>query len=309
MFLRLQNYADHLAALEKSGITRKKYQYEAERFELWLAAENRTLSKESAIAYKEKLSATYQASSVNTKISALNTYFGFLGRGDCRTKAVKIQHPLFVPQNQVLLYYEYDRLIKAANERKNPRLALLLQTICGLGLRVSEVQYITVEAIEQKTAVITNKGKTRIIPLPNSLCRVLARYITDEQIKSGPVFITKGGLPLDRSNIWRMMKSLARRAGLPCEKIYPTTCAISLPAPFTLRKRTSCALPISSGTAVSTQRASIRAKPESIIEAPSNISVCFVGRTLICSPSAPPAKERRLSPPAPLPKRLFLKIL
>ncbi|MBQ7661268.1 MAG: tyrosine-type recombinase/integrase [Clostridia bacterium] len=221
MFLRLQNYADHLAALEKSGITRKKYQYEAERFELWLAAENRTLSKESVIAYKEKLSATYQASSVNTKISALNTYFGFLGRGDCRTRAVKIQHPLFVPQNRVLLYYEYDRLIKAANKRKNPRLALLLQTICGLGLRVSEVQYITVEAIEQKTAVITNKGKTRIIPLPNSLCRVLARYITDEQIKSGPVFITKGGLPLDRSNIWRMMKSLARRAGLPLEKIYP----------------------------------------------------------------------------------------
>ena len=113
------------------------------------------------------------------------------------------------------------RLLEAAKQKKNERLSLLLQTLCGTGIRISELKFITVKAVQTGEAVIQMKGKTREILIAGRLQKALKAYIGQNGLLSGPVFITKGGRPLDRSNIWKMMKALCRSAQVDPHKVFP----------------------------------------------------------------------------------------
>ena len=221
MLYDLQKFNDYLIRLEKSDATRQKYLRDARQFVLWLCTGKYTLDKETALSYKNALAAVYTPSSVNAKLSAVNTYLTFLERPDCKIKTLKMQKQTFAPTERELTRAEYTRLLAAAKKRKNKQLFLLLQTLCGLGLRVSELKCVTVEAAKNKTALIACKGKTRAIPLPGALCDALLRYADGRKIESGPVFITKGGLPVDRSNIWKMMKLLCKKTDVPYAKVFP----------------------------------------------------------------------------------------
>lgn len=181
----------------------------------------RELTKEIVIAYKKEMENKYQPVSVNTKLAALNGFFSFIGRNDLHLKLLKIQRKTYCPAEKELSKAEYLRLIRAAKNKENRKLSLLLQTICGTGIRVSEVQYITVEAVEKGEAVIRLKGKNRTILLPGKLRKILKDYIRQEKIASGPVFVTRTRNPLDRSNIWRMMKALCKEAGVDEKKVFP----------------------------------------------------------------------------------------
>ena len=158
---------------------------------------------------------------MNAKLSALNSFFAFIGRRDLKLKLLKIQKSAYCPADKELSKAEYVRLVRAAEGRKNYRLALLLQTICCTGVRVSEVRYITAEAVNRGEAVIRLKGKTRRILLPKKLQRCLKTYLRREKITAGPVFVTRTGRPLDRSNIWKMMKALCQEAGVDEKKVFP----------------------------------------------------------------------------------------
>ena len=154
-------------------------------------------------------------------MAALNSFFSFIGRSDLKLKLLKVQKSIFCSAEKELSKEEYLRLIKAAQKRENEKLSLLLQTICGTGIRVSEVKYITVDAVCRGEAVIQLKGKTRTILLPKKLQRILKEYMRREKISAGPIFITRTGRPLDRSNIWKMMKALCRDAGVDEKKVFP----------------------------------------------------------------------------------------
>lgn len=179
------------------------------------------LTKEATLSYKEKLEQDYQPVSVNVKLSALNSFFEFVGRSDLRLKLLKIQQKAYCSAEKELSKAEYLRLVKTAEQEDNQKLALLLQTICGTGIRVSEVKYITAEAVNRGEASIRLKGKNRTILIPKKLQKRLKDYIRREKIKDGPVFITRTGKPLDRSNIWRMMKALCQEAGVDEKKVFP----------------------------------------------------------------------------------------
>ena len=140
---------------------------------------------------------------------------------DLRVKKLKIQKQIFASTDKELSKAEYDRLLQAAKQKKNERLYLLMQTICSTGIRVSEVRYITVEAVARGIAEINCKGKRRQLFLPKQLCQVLKQYIKEQKIKSGSVFITKNGNPLDRSNIWTDMKKLCKAANVSEKKVFP----------------------------------------------------------------------------------------
>lgn len=155
------------------------------------------------------------------KLSALNSFFEFVGRSDLRLKLLKIQQKAYCSAEKELSKAEYLRLVKTAEQEDNQKLALLLQTICGTGIRVSEVKYITAEAVNRGEASIRLKGKNRTILIPKKLQKRLKDYIRREKIKDGPVFITRTGKPLDRSNIWRMMKALCQEAGVDEKKVFP----------------------------------------------------------------------------------------
>ena len=217
--MQLEKYIDYLQNEERSIATVCQYERDVLRFFSFLNLKE--LTKDAVLQYKQELMKVYQPVSVNVKLSALNSFFSFIGRDDLKLKLLKIQRSVYCSEEKELSKSEYFRLIQAAEKKKNKRLALLLQTICGTGIRVSELKYITAAAVNCGEAVIQLKGKTRTILIPKKLQKKLKNYLRRERIVEGPVFITRTGRPLDRSNIWKMMKNLCRDAGVDAKKVFP----------------------------------------------------------------------------------------
>lgn len=216
----VETYLAYLEQEERSPATRAQYRRDICLFVEWLENVG-TLDKETVIRYKEKLKSVYQASSVNVKLAAVNGFLEYAGYGMCRVKQLKIQHQAYCSREKELTKSEYLRLVSAAQTQKNEKLALILQTICGTGIRVSELQFITVEAVEKGEAAVGLKGKNRIILIPGKLRKRLKIYIKKKQLAAGPVFVTRSGKPLDRSNIWRQMKKLCEEAHVEAGKVFP----------------------------------------------------------------------------------------
>lgn len=212
-------YLTHLQQAERSQATQKQYKREILRYLSW--AGKSAFTKETAIKYKEFLQQCYTAVSINAKLAAINGFFAFLGKNELRLKQLKIQQQPYCSTEKELKKSEYLRLIDAAKKEKNEKFALLMQTICGTGIRVSELQYITAEAVENGEAIICLKGKTRRILLPGKLRKVLKQYLQRQKISAGPIFITKNGKPIDRSNICKKMKALCQSANVTAQKVFP----------------------------------------------------------------------------------------
>lgn len=212
-------YAAHLRQEEKSPATIEKYSRYAKRF-LRFAGEG-PLSKDKAIAYKEHVSARYSAAGANGMLAAINGLFAFLNRPELRVRPLKVQRRHFVPREKELNRGDMDRLLKEARRRGKRRLEMIIQTLFATGIRVSELRYITVDAMRSGRAEIHLKGKVRTIFLPDKLCQRLRAYAAERRIASGPVFITRSGRPVDRSNIWGEMKRLCRGASVAAAKVYP----------------------------------------------------------------------------------------
>ncbi len=213
-------FKGQLCLEEKSEATVGKYIHDITAFAAFLC--NSSITKEKAIAYKQHLIDNgYAVRSINSVIASLNSYFSFVGLLDCRLKSVKIQRQIFCPEEKELTRAEYERLIRTAQQKGNERLNLVIQTICSTGIRVSELQFITVQAVLKGEATVSLKGKTRTIFIVKDLKKKLLRYIAEQKIKDGAVFITRTGKPLSRTNIWREMKGLCEQAGVNPNKVFP----------------------------------------------------------------------------------------
>ncbi len=215
----LASYHKYLIEEEKSAATIRKYLHDVEALARRLSRGE--LDKSEVLSYKSYLLDHYAVSSVNSMLSSLNHFFAYAEWTDLRVKTVKVQRRIFSSEERELSKAEYVRLLTAATSRGNERLCLLMQTVCSTGIRISELMYITVQAVRAGHAEICCKGKRRRVFLPNDLCRLLGKYIRKKKIKSGPVFVTKNGNPLDRSNIWSDMKGLCEEARVPATKVFP----------------------------------------------------------------------------------------
>lgn len=236
-FESIKLYRSYLIEEEKSGVTINKYVHDIEKFVCW--TEGASLDKSVVLAYKSYLCEQYAPASVNAALSSLNSFFSFMEWYDLKVKNLKIQKQIFASTDKELSKSEYERLLTASKQKKNERLYILMQTICSTGIRVSEVRHITVEAIGRGLAEINCKGKRRQVFLPKQLCGILKQYIKEQKIKSGAIFITKNGNPLDRSNIWSDMKKLCKAANVSEKKFSRITCDTSSRALITVSKRTS----------------------------------------------------------------------
>lgn len=215
---RLESYRNHLLRQEKQAATVAKYIRDGRAFLEF--AQGRSVSKELVMAYKQVLlDREYQASSINSMLTALNGLLSFLGWQDCRVKNLKRQCRVYCPEERELTRQEYQRLVSAAVDK--PRLCLLVQTICATGIRVSELRYFTVAAVRQGRITVNCKGKLRAILLPQPLQRQLLRFAREQGIQSGVIFRSRSGRPLDRSNIWSDMKGLCQKAGVKASKVFP----------------------------------------------------------------------------------------
>jgi site-specific recombinase XerD len=213
----LTAFEQHLRESERASATIEKYLRDVTAFSLYIG--DSAITKESLIDYKQHLQDSYAPASVNSMLSALNHFFTWCG-WELHVRALKIQHKLFRDEEKELSKEEYLRLLDAA-WNKSERLWLLIQTIGSTGIRVSELQYITVEAAKKGRTDIQCKGKTRTILLPLDLRKELIRYAKLHGIKNGPIFLTKTGRVMNRSNIWRALKSLCEAAGVLASKVFP----------------------------------------------------------------------------------------
>ncbi len=212
----LVEFEKELYGKGKSKATAEKYVRDAAAFLKYTGGE---VTRESILGYKAYLCENYLPKSVNSMLAGINCYLEFAGFAHCRVGALKIQRRTFAERERELTKAEYERLLDAAKEK--PRLYYLLQTICSTGIRVSELRFITVEALKVGYSQIDMKGKTRTILLPEKLCKVLLKYAKNRKISFGSVFVTKNGRPLDRSNIWTEMKKLCEKAGVDKKKVFP----------------------------------------------------------------------------------------
>lgn len=215
----IQKFKEYLIDEEKSSSTLEKYIRDITVFMEW--CKETELSKSLVLEYKQEIIEKYAPASVNSILSSLNSFFAYNDWYDLRVKALKIQRQIFASKDKELTKAEYERLLVAAKQKKNRRLYYLMQTICATGIRVSELKAITVSAVKSGQATINCKGKMRIVILPKQLCKILKEYIKENNIKSGSVFVSKNGKPLDRSNIWSDMKKLCESAGVSKDKVFP----------------------------------------------------------------------------------------
>ncbi len=217
------SFKQYLTDEERSPSTVRCYLRDISKFSAW--AKGAELTKSIVLKYKGWLCENYAPASVNAALAALNCFFRFCGWYDLTVKSLKIQKQLFASSEKELTKTEYERLLCAAkrskSKSKSKRLYLLMQTICSTGIRVSEVKYITAESVVKNVAEIRCKGKQRRVFLPKQLCRMLTQYMRENKIKSGAVFISKNGNPLDRSNIWSDMKKLCKAANVSENKVFP----------------------------------------------------------------------------------------
>lgn len=214
----LKTFAAWLTGEEKSPATREKYLRAARAFAVFAA--RRPVTKEVVLAWKESLVAQgYAARTVNALLAGLNSLLACLGWQGCRVKSLKTQRQTYCLAEKELTKAEYLRLLDAA--RGQPQLRLVMETLCGCGIRVSELRFFTVEAVQRGRIEIRNKGKSRTILMPKKLKKKLLGWAKQNKIKKGPVFVTKNGNPLDRSSIWARMKRLCRTAGVAAGKVFP----------------------------------------------------------------------------------------
>ena len=215
----IAEFKEHLILEERSVATIQKYIRDVKAFMAY--AQNSAITKETVIAYKKYLQENYAVRSANSMLASINSFFSLFGWNDLKVKSLKLQQQIYCPEEKELTKAEYTRLCKAAQRRHNERLNLILQTICGTGIRVSELQFITEEAAKCGEAVVRCKGKTRAVFIVRELRQKLLRYAAEQNIQSGMIFVTRTGKPISRTNIWREMKALCVEANVNPQKVFP----------------------------------------------------------------------------------------
>ncbi len=217
--LMIGDFENYLRSDEKSDNTIKKYIRDVKAFFEFAGAGE--ISKSVVMEYKASLVKNYAVASANSMIAAVNAFLRFVGWIECCIKQFKVQKKAFCSEDKELTKEEYIRLANTAKQKGNERLNLILQTICGTGIRISELQFITVEAVRKGEAVVSCKNKTRTVFIVRELQKRLLNYIKTKGITTGCIFITKSGKPMSRCNIWREMKALCEQAGVSPDKVFP----------------------------------------------------------------------------------------
>ena len=215
----VSKYCEWLYGCEKSSGTIKQYRYYLMLFMQYMSG--KSVEKRDVIMWKGILRERMAPVTVNSALAAVNGFFSYNAWQDCRTKFLKVSRRVFCPENREIDKDEYERLVKTAYKKGDERMAMLLQTICATGIRVSEVPYITIEAVKAGKAEVECKGRIRTVFLTSRLCYMLLDYAKKSHIDSGMIFVTRSGKALDRSNIWRTMKKLCEGADVLWDKVFP----------------------------------------------------------------------------------------
>lgn len=215
----IATFKSHLIEEEKSAATIEKYIRDVTAFAIFVA--DRNVEKELVVSYKEKITAEYAVTSVNSMLSSINSILEFLGWYDCRVKQLKIQREIYRSVEKDLTEEEYKKLVRTAEKNGKQQLSLILQTIAATGMRISELRFVTLKALKRGEAIVKCKGKNRKVFILPELCETLKKFAKDNNIRHGAVFLDKFGKPIHRTTVWRQMKSLCKSAQISPSKVFP----------------------------------------------------------------------------------------
>ena len=217
----IESYRRWLIGMERSRGTISQYLRDIQSLYLFLP-EGQELDREQVQLWKASLAEKELApSTINAALTAVNGFFRFMHWEELTVRLLRRQKQLFRDNERELTRKEYMRLVQTAARQGKNRLSLIMQSICATGIRISELRFLTVEALHTGRAMVDCKGKNRVVLIPNELKRMLMRYVKEKGILSGPVFVTKEGRPVDRSNVWHEMKKLCQQAGVNARKVFP----------------------------------------------------------------------------------------
>ena len=217
----IESYRRWLIGMERSRGTISQYLRDIQSLYLFLP-EGQELDREQVQLWKASLAEKGLApSTINAALTAVNGFFRFMHWEELTVRLLRRQKQLFRDNERELTRKEYMRLVQTAARQGKNRLSLIMQSICATGIRISELRFLTVEALHTGRAMVDCKGKNRVVLIPNELKRMLMRYVKEKGILSGPVFVTKKGRPVDRSNVWHEMKKLCQQAGVNARKVFP----------------------------------------------------------------------------------------
>lgn len=218
--VRVNEFRQYLKKEEKQPATIEKYIRDVTGFLAF--CNGNEIKKELVIEYKSYLiDKGYAVRSINSMLASVNAFLAFIGKQETKVKSMKVQQQVFCPEKQELTRADYERLCRAARKTKNRRINLIMQTICSTGIRVSELRFITVEAVQCGQAQVNCKGKSRSVFIVRALQKILQSYIREQKIESGAIFRTKTGKPVDRIMVWRAMKALCKEADVCPQKVFP----------------------------------------------------------------------------------------
>jgi len=221
---KIQNYLIYLREEEKSKATIEKYGRALRMLFLWQTEREPAageINKEVLLTWKQELGEKYAASTVNAILAAVNGYLDYYNLLTYKVKPLKVQRRIFRDKEKELTKAEYLRLVETAKREGNERLMLIMETLAATGIRISELRFISCEAVQSGEAMVNCKGKRRPVLLTKKLRKLLKDYCKSRHIVSGPVFVTAGGNPVNRSNVWHEMKRICQKAGVDSRKVFP----------------------------------------------------------------------------------------
>lgn len=216
----IEEFRYYLQERESAKATIEKYIRDVKKFMEYVGKE-REIDKEKLLDYKQWLVEHYAVSSANSMLVALNQFLIFLGKGSLRLRRIRVQRNDLLGMDKMLEKEEFHKLVKTARRQGKEQIAMIMETMCATGIRVSELKFFRVEHLKTGMIRVWNKGKYRIVILPEALRKKLPVYTGRHGIHSGPIFCTRNGREKDRSNIWREMKRVAEMAGVRLEKVFP----------------------------------------------------------------------------------------
>ena len=215
----IKAYEKELQKQELASNTIKKYLRELNNLIKYLDANNLKLDKDSLIDYKDKLEDEYKPNTLNNKIIILNKYLTYKGLDSLKLKQVKQQ----VNHNtdNVMTDTDFNRILRQAEKKGTSRDKVMLLSLYYTGLRVSELEFLTVESVKKGYITVKNKGKIRKVPIAKKLDKELKAYVKEQGIEKGAIILNRNNEPLSRNYIFKRLKWLGGQARVKKSKVYP----------------------------------------------------------------------------------------
>lgn len=220
----IEDYKTSLRLSEKKDKTIAQYEGYILEFIDYAEADIRTkedITKEDLISFKEYMQREYKVNTVNIKITILNAFIEFIGL-DHSYKLKHLKKQQKATLENVLSQNDYERLLRIAEARNKTTMYYLMETLAEMGIRISELKYITVEAVKKGVAVFDSKGTVeRKAFINKKLQKDLLKYCKDKGIDKGIIFISRNGNPLDEAYIYKEIQWIAGQARIKKSKAHP----------------------------------------------------------------------------------------